>query len=53
MLLPRVVLRLDEAIALEDSPLARECLKAERAGVLARLGMMQEARFALAGLRSR
>lgn len=52
MMLPRVVLRLDEAIAREDSPLARECLKAERAGVLARLGLMQEARFALAGLRS-
>jgi hypothetical protein len=52
MSMPRVILRLDEAIAREDSPLARECLKAERAGVLARLGMMQEARFALAGLRS-
>ena len=33
-------------------PLEREWLKAERAGVLARLGLMQEARFALAGLRS-
>ena len=51
-MLPRVVLRLDEAIARESVPLARECLKAERAGVLARLGQMQEARFVLSGLRS-
>lgn len=52
MMLPRLVLRLDEAIASESRPLERECLKAERAGVLARLGRMPEARFALSGLRS-
>jgi tetratricopeptide (TPR) repeat protein len=51
-MLPRLVVRLDEAIAREESPLARECLKAERAGVLARLGMTQEARFVLSGLRT-
>lgn len=51
-MLPRVVLRLDELIAQADSPLDRECLKAERAGVLARLGLMADARFALAGLRT-
>jgi hypothetical protein len=45
-MLPRVVLRLDELIAQADSPLDRECLKAERAGVLARLGLMADARFA-------
>lgn len=51
-MLPRLVVRLDAAIAQAEMPLERECLKAERAGVLARLGLMQEARFALNGLRS-
>lgn len=48
----RLVERLDAAIAAAEDPLLRECLKAERAGALARHGMLDDARFALAGLRS-
>lgn len=48
----RLVERLDAAIATAEDPLQRECLKAERAGALARHGLLDDARFALAGLRS-
>lgn len=48
----RLVERLDAAIAAADDPLQRECLKAERAGALARHGMLSDARFALNGLRN-
>jgi hypothetical protein len=48
----RLLERLDAEIAREAEPFARECLKARRAAALARQGLFQEARFALAGLRS-
>ncbi|OYT89425.1 MAG: hypothetical protein CFE46_03150 [Burkholderiales bacterium PBB6] len=48
----RVIESLDLAIARADQPLARECLKAERAGVLARHGLLADARFALAGVKT-
>jgi tetratricopeptide (TPR) repeat protein len=48
----RLIERLDRAIGTETDPLQRECLKAERASALARLGLLADARFALAGLRT-
>ena len=48
----RLIERLDTAIGAADDPLQREYLKAERAGALARLGLLPDARFALTGLRS-
>jgi tetratricopeptide (TPR) repeat protein len=48
----RLVERLDGAITGSTEPLRREYLKAERAGALARLGLLADARFALSGLRS-
>jgi hypothetical protein len=48
----RLIERLDQAIAAAGHPYARECLKAERAAALARHGQLDEARFALKGLRS-
>jgi tetratricopeptide (TPR) repeat protein len=48
----RLIDRLDRAIAEADDPLRRECLKAERVGALARHGLLAEARFALAGVRT-
>eukprot|EP01035_Chromulina_nebulosa_P007574 gene7574-10229_t len=44
--------RLDLAIARCQVPLERECLKAERAGAMARHGRLADARFELAGVRS-
>jgi tetratricopeptide (TPR) repeat protein len=48
----RLIERLDLAIARADQPVQRECLKAERGGVLARHGMLAEARFVLSGVRA-
>jgi tetratricopeptide (TPR) repeat protein len=48
----RLIDRLDAAIARAEEPLERECLKAERAGALARHGLLADARFALAGVRT-
>ena len=48
----RLIERLDLAIAAATDPLRREHLKAERAGALARLGLLADARFALGGLRT-
>jgi hypothetical protein len=48
----RVIDRLDAEIARAEGVLEREFLKARRAAALARHGQFQEARFALAGLRS-
>lgn len=48
----RALEQLDRAIALEEDPYRRECWKAQRAAVAARLGMIGEAKFALAGLRT-
>lgn len=48
----RLVERLDAAIAQALDPFTRECLKAERVAVLARHGLLKEARFALTGLRT-
>lgn len=48
----RLIERLDGAIAACADPLKREYLKAERAGALARLGLLSDARFALTGLRA-
>ncbi|GAA0759251.1 hypothetical protein LRH25_01660 [Ideonella azotifigens] len=48
----RLIERLDAAIVSADDPVQRECLKAERAGALARHGLLADARFALAGLRT-
>jgi hypothetical protein len=48
----RLIERLDGAITASAEPLAREYLKAERAGALARLGLLADARFALSGLRT-
>lgn len=44
--------RLDAAIADCRDAAARECLKAERAAALARMGAMDEARFVLTGLKT-
>lgn len=49
---PRWLQQLDTAVAQADTPLARECAKADRAVRLARMGRAQDARFALAGLRT-
>lgn len=51
MVASRLIERLDIAIERTDEPLKREYLKAERAGAIARLGLISDARFALAGLR--
>lgn len=51
MVTSRLIERLDGAIDAAAEPLQRECLKAERAGAMARLGLISDARFALAGLR--
>lgn len=48
----RLIERLDRAIAQELAPYPRECLKAERAAALARQGALDEARAALAVLRT-
>ncbi len=48
----RLIERLDGAIAQATEPLQREYLKAERAGAMARLGLLPDARFALTGLRT-
>ena len=48
----RLIDRLDAQIAQAEEVFERECLKSRRAAVLARHGQFQEARFALAGLRS-
>ena len=52
MVLHRLIERLDRAIGIAADPLQREHLKAERAGALARLGLLSDARFALCGLRA-
>ncbi len=49
----RALARLDAAIAAAHAPVEQTCLMAERAGLLARLGRVDEAREALAGLRER
>lgn len=49
---PRWLQRLDAAVAQAETPLARECAKADRAVRLARMGRTQDARFTLGGLRS-
>lgn len=48
----RLIERLDARIIQTDDLVQRECLKAERAGALARHGLLADARFALAGVRS-
>jgi len=48
----RLIERLDLAIARCNEPLERECLKAERAGALARHGLLADAKFALQGSRA-
>lgn len=52
MVVSRLIERLDRAIDSATEPLQREYLKAERAGALARLGLLSDARFALQGLRT-
>lgn len=52
MVASRLIERLDGAITASTEPLQREYLKAERAGALARLGLLADARFALSGLRT-
>ena len=52
MVSSRLIERLDGAITAATEPLQREYLKAERAGALARLGLLADARFALSGLRT-
>lgn len=52
MVASRLIERLDAEIASATGPLQREYLKAERAGALARLGLLADARFALSGLRT-
>ena len=47
----RLIQRLEQQIAQCDDPLTLECLKAERIGVLARHGLLDEARAALQGVR--
>ncbi len=51
MVAPRLIERLDSAIGAAADPLQREYLRAERAGAIARLGLLSDARFALIGLR--
>jgi len=48
----RLVERLEREIALAEDPLERECLKAQHAAVIARLGMLDQAKFTLSGLRT-
>jgi tetratricopeptide (TPR) repeat protein len=48
----RALLRLDAAIAVAQTPRESGCLKAERAGLLARLGRFEDAREALNEVRS-
>lgn len=48
----RLIQRLDRDILRCTDPLEQECLKAERAGALARHGQLNDARFALAGVRT-
>jgi tetratricopeptide (TPR) repeat protein len=48
----RLIEQLDAAIRQADDLVQRECLKAERAGALARHGLLSDARFALTGVRS-
>jgi hypothetical protein len=50
-LTPRLVARLDEAIARERNPLNRACLQAERAGFLARQGQLAAARVVVSQLK--
>lgn len=52
MVASRLIERLDGAIGAAADPLQREYLKAERAGAIARLGLLSDARFALGGLRT-
>ncbi|HJV71818.1 hypothetical protein [Ideonella sp.] len=52
MVASRLIERLDGAITASTEPLQREYLKAERAGAMARLGLLADARFALSGLRT-
>lgn len=52
MVLPRLLQRLDHAIVQSEVPLDRECLKAERVAAMARLGMIVEARMALAQVKA-
>ncbi|TDM08283.1 MAG: hypothetical protein C4K60_02060 [Ideonella sp. MAG2] len=52
MVVPRLLQRLDQAIARAELPLDRECLKAERVVAMARLGNLVEARIALAHLKA-
>lgn len=52
MVTSRLIERLDGAITRATDPLQREYLKAERAGAIARLGLLADARFALSGLRT-
>ncbi|WP_374567637.1 hypothetical protein [Ideonella sp.] len=52
MVASRLIERLDGAITVASEPLQREYLKAERAGAIARLGLLPDARFALSGLRT-
>ncbi len=52
MVVSRLIERLDGAIGAASEPLQREYLKAERAGAIARLGSLADARFALSGLRT-
>ncbi|HEX5687737.1 MAG TPA: hypothetical protein VFY73_27295 [Ideonella sp.] len=52
MVASRLIERLDGAIGAASEPLQREYLKAERAGAIARLGLLSDARFALSGLRT-
>lgn len=47
----RLIQRLEQQIAQCDDPLALECLKAERIGVLARHGLLDEARAGLQSVR--
>lgn len=49
----RALTRLDAAIAASRTPVERACQEAERAALLGRLGHVDEARAALAGIRSR
>lgn len=50
---PRVLARLDAAIAKTRDPVGNACLRAERAGVLARLGRLDEARRTIEALHAR
>src|SRR5689334_10089803 len=52
MVATRLIERLDAAIGAAAGPLQREYLKAERAGAIARLGLLSDARFTLNGLRA-